>query len=111
MVQLRLPLLTLELSTASAVRLVSQFEASRSPLLETFLPFKRQNAYFENIVMVKPSNPMPTEVPAKVWDNIESATFSVSENDGPFSLALFDARERQREHSLWEQEAIRVGIS
>ena len=61
--------------------------------------------------MVKGSSTMMTEIPAKVWDNIESATLTVSENDGPFSLGLFDARERQREHSLWEPEAIRVGIS
>src|SRR5271169_5978971 len=106
-------LLTIELqsSPGNIARLISHFESSRSPLLETFLPFKRQNAFFDNLVMIKPSNSIPTEIPAKVWDNIESATLSVSENDGPFSLGLFDARERQREHSLWEPDAIRVGIS
>jgi hypothetical protein len=92
-------------------RLVAHFESSRSSQLETFLPFKRQNAFFDNLVMIKPTHSVPTEIPAKVWDNIESATLSVSENDGPFSLGLFDARERPREHSLWEPEAIRVGIS
>jgi hypothetical protein len=92
-------------------RIVSHFEALKSRKLETFLPFKRQNAFFDNLVMVKPSHSVPTEIPAKVWDNIESATSSMSENDGPFSLGLFDARERPREHSLWEPEAIRVGIS
>lgn len=93
-------------------RLIAHFEASRSPLLETFLSFKRQNVYFDNLVMVKPSsNSTPIEIPNKVWDNIESASYSISENDGPFSLGLFDARERPREHSLWEPEAIRVGIS
>ena len=61
--------------------------------------------------MIKPNNSLPSEIPAKLWDNIESATLSVSENDGPFSLGLFDARERLREHSLWEPEVIRVGIS
>jgi hypothetical protein len=61
--------------------------------------------------MIKPSSTVPSEIPSKVWDNIESATLTVSENDGPFSLGLFDARERQREHSLWEPDAIRVGIS
>jgi len=60
--------------------------------------------------MIKP-NSLPSEIPAKVWDNIESATLSVSENDGPFSLGLFDARERLREHSLWEPEVIQAGIS
>jgi hypothetical protein len=92
-------------------RIVSHFEALKSRQLETFLCFKRQNSFFDNLVVVKPSLSVPTEIPAKVWDNIESATLSVSENDGPFSLGLFDARERQREHSLWEPEAIRVGIS
>jgi hypothetical protein len=103
--------LMIELPSGTAARLVAQFESSRSPLLETFLPFKRQNAFFDNLVMIKPSNSTPMEITAKVWDNIESATLTVSENDGPFSLGLFDARERAREHSLWEQEAIRVGIS
>ena len=92
-------------------KLANLFEFSRSPHLETFLPLKRQNPFFDNLVMVKPSNPIPSEIPAKVWDNIEAATSNVGENDGPFSLGLFDARERQREHSLWEPEAIRVGIS
>jgi hypothetical protein len=101
----------LQTSPTSVTRLLGQFESSRSPLLETFLPFKRHNAFFENLVMIKPSNSIPSEIPAKVWDNIESATLTVSENDGPFSLGLFDARERQREHSLWEHEAIRVGIN
>src|SRR6202044_469407 len=101
----------LQPSPAIVSRLVAHFESSRSPQLETFLPFKRQNAFFDNLVMLKPSHAVPTEIPAKVWDNIESATLSVSENDGPFSLGLFDARERPREHSLWEPEAIRVGIS
>ena len=91
-------------------RVLAQFESSRSPLLDTFLPFKRQNAFFDNLVVVKPSTLLPLEIPAKVWDNIESATLTVSENDGPFSLGLFDAREREKEHSLWEPEAIRVGI-
>ena len=101
----------LQANPSTVNRIVSHFESLRSPLLETFLPFKRQNAFFDNLVMVKPSHSVPTEIPAKVWDNIESATLSVSENDGPFSLGLFDARERPREHSLWEPEAIRVGIS
>lgn len=61
--------------------------------------------------MVKPSNPVPSEIQAKAWDNIESATATVTENDGPFSLGLFEARERLREHSLWEPEVIRVGIN
>jgi len=103
-----------ELQPSSGItnRLIAYFEASRSPLLETFLSFKRQNVYFDNLVMVKPSsNSTPIEIPYKVWDNIESASNSISENDGPFSLGLFDARERPREHSLWEPEAIRVGIS
>jgi hypothetical protein len=104
-------MLTLELQSSPGVnRLIALFESSRSPQLETFLPFKRQNAFFDNLVMVKPSNPVPSEIQAKVWDNIESATAAVTENDGPFSLGLFDARERLREHSLWEPEAIRVGI-
>ena len=105
--------LTTELQAFPGVfaRLVAQFESSRSSLLETFLPFKRQNAFFDNLVMIKPSSTVPSEIPSKVWDNIESATLTVSENDGPFSLGLFDARERQREHSLWEPDAIRVGIS
>jgi len=90
---------------------MAYFESSKSPQLETFLPFKRQTPFFENLVMVKPSSQIVTEIPAKVWDNIEAATSSVGENDGPFSLGLFDARERQREHSLWEPEAIRIGIS
>jgi hypothetical protein len=101
----------LQSSPSGVTRLISHFESLRSPLLETFLPFKRQNAFFDNLVMIKPSNSIPTEIPAKVWDNIESATLSVSENDGPFSLGLFDGRERPKEHSLWEPEAIRVGIS
>jgi len=106
-------LLTTELQAFPAViaRLVAQFESLRSPQLETFLPLKRPNAFFDNLVVVKPSSTVPSEIPAKVWDNIESATFQVSENDGPFSLGLFDARERQRDHSLWEPDAIRVGIS
>lgn len=105
--------LTIELQLYPGViaRLVTQFELSRSPQLETFLPFKRQNAFFDNLVVVKPSSTVPSEIPSKVWDNIESATLTVSENDGPFSLGLFDARERQRDHSLWEPDAIRVGIS
>ena len=98
-----------ELPAANANRFVAQFEASQLPLLETFLPFKRPNPFFDNLVMIKPNSSVPTEVPAKVWDNIESAAFQVSENDGPFSLGLFEARER-REHSLWEQEGIRIGI-
>jgi hypothetical protein len=101
----------LELPVASASRLVAHFEISRSPLFDTFLPFKRPNPFFDNLVAVKPTGSVPTEVPAKVWDNIESAAFQISENDGPFSLGLFDGRERQREHSLWEQESIRIGIS
>lgn len=101
----------LQYSPGIISRLVSHFELSRSPQLETFLPFKRQSAFFDNLVVIKPSASLPSEIPAKVWDNIESATLSVSENDGPFSLGLFDARELPREHSLWEPEAIRVGIS
>lgn len=101
----------LQSSPGTINRLISHFESIRSPQLETFLPLKRQNSFFENLVVVKGSNTMMTEIPAKVWDNIESATLTVSENDGPFSLGLFDARERQREHNLWEPEAIRVGIS
>jgi hypothetical protein len=101
----------LQSSPGAFSRLVAHFESARSPLLETFLPFKRPNPYFDNLVMIKPSNSLPTEIPAKVWDNVESAASQVAENDGPFSLGLFDARERPREHSLWETEAIRVGIS
>jgi hypothetical protein len=103
--------LELQSSPGAFSRLVAHFESCRSPQLETFLPFKRSNPFFDNLVMIKPSNALPTEIPAKVWDNVESATLTVSENDGPFSLGLFDARERPREHSLWETEAIRVGIS
>lgn len=108
---LHLPTIELQPSPGSVSRLVAHFELFRSPQLETFLPFKRPNAFFDNLVMIKPSTSLPSEIPAKVWDNIESATLTVSENDGPFSLGLFDARERPREHSLWEPEVIRVGIS
>src|ERR1700738_1428716 len=104
-------IIELQSSPGAFSRLVAHFESSRSPQLETFLPYKRPNPFFDNLVMIKPSTSLPTEIPAKVWDNVESATLSVSENDGPFSLGLFDARERPREHSLWETEAIRVGIS
>ena len=105
-------ILEIQASPGLINRLLTLFESSpRSPLLETFFPFKRHNAFFDNLVVIKPSSSVPSEIPAKVWDNIESATLTVSENDGPFSLGLFDARELQREHSLWEPEAIRVGIS
>jgi hypothetical protein len=99
-------------SSSTVNRIIRYFEASRAHELETVLPFKRPNVYFDNLVMVKPSaNSVPIEVPPKVWDIIETASSSVGENDGPFSLGLFEARERPREHSLWEAETIRVGIS
>jgi hypothetical protein len=99
-------------SPSTVNRLIRYFEASRSHELESVLPFKRPNVYFDNLFIVKPSpNAIPSEVIPKVWDIIETASSSVAENDGPFALGLFDARERPREHSLWEAETIRVGIS
>ncbi|OLL22251.1 Mediator of RNA polymerase II transcription subunit 12 [Neolecta irregularis DAH-3] len=81
--------------------------------LENSLPFPQSSSlmlssrfdpYTDGLYLIDPTNEKIYEMPCRPWDMIEESQPTLSENDGPIDLKLYNARMCSKEKPFWNND-------